>query len=266
MAEMVSALYNGHTDFDPHILSREDVTQAGARNPADTFNTSIGAANRLLTERELNENGLAYVDMNSNGFVKIESGNEGAVATSSLSGCTGVAAFAELPDGQQTAMVAHYDAISQTHHFTRADSPINKLPYTFRHEVGKETPIQVVVTYPEVVRHDVDLGNKESVFDEWHYLDQITTTASHLGEKVQVLFVPYRESAFELATYLGAGKHKGTSGIFYNGALVDFYRRFNQGFDHDRWLNPPTPPYETSWLEAARIRGALMNDWHALAL
>lgn len=263
MPEVASALHNGYTDFEPHLLDRSLVNQAAFR-AANNF-VGIGHVNRFYTEMEPATDGIAYVKMNSNGFVSLAPGQEGIAATSSLDGCTGVAAFAEMPNGEAKTMIAHYDEISQTHHFTRQDTPVNTLLYTFRHETGKAIPIQVVVTYPEAVCHAVDFGKQRGTFNEWHYLDQILTTAGYLGENTQVLFVPYRASLFDQAVYLAAGRHKGVLGIFYNGKLVDFEKRFSSGFNHHTWRAPHVPSYEHSNLEVIRTREELMNNWRHLA-
>lgn len=264
MAEIATRLF--HSDFEPRIVPGTLISEAGR---ASVSSAGIGIADRTFRESELPTGGVEYVDMGGNRCVTIPSGYEGVVATSSLAGCTGVAAFCEMPDGAIKAMVAHYDSISQSHHFTKQDSPLNNLLYTFKHEVG-EVPFQILVTYPEAVRHDSNFGSEQGHFDQWHYLAQIATTAAQLGDKVRVLFDPYHpveDSRCEVGSHLGlgrtlaAGKLHNTSGIFVNGKLVDFDYYLNPDFDPDKHWSHPRPGYGLDELERLRISSEFFNNW-----
>lgn len=182
---------------------------------------AIGSADRAQKDLRPDANGVAYVDMNASGRMTLEQGEDGIIATSSLAGCTGVAGFARRDDGTIATFVSHYDTISQTHHFTHQDSPVNSQMFGFKYDSGGElaTPIQYLVAYDATTHYNPMLGDRSKSFDEWTYLDQIQNTASQLGDKAEVLLLPYQGGQ---GNTLASGKLEGQEGIFWNGVKVDF--------------------------------------------
>lgn len=182
---------------------------------------AIGSADRVQRELVPDDSGVAYVDMNSSGRMTLEKNKDGIVATSALSGCTGVAGFARRTDGSIATFVSHYDTASQTYHFTHQDSPVNSQVFSFGYDAGTElaTPIQYLVAYDTTTHHNPMLGDRSGKFDEWTYLDQIQNTGSQLGENAEVLLLPYQS---EQGNTLASGRLNGEEGIFWNGVKVDF--------------------------------------------
>ena len=182
---------------------------------------AIGGADRMQRELTPDDSGVAYVDMNSSGRMTVEKDKDGIIATSALSGCTGVAGFARRTDGSIATFVSHYDTVSQTYHFTHQDSPVNSQMFGFGYDAGTElaTPIQYLVAYDTTTHHNPMLGDRSGKFDEWTYLDQIQNTGSQLGENAEVLLLPYQS---EQGNTLASGRLNGEEGIFWNGVKVDF--------------------------------------------
>jgi len=189
---------------------------------------AIGGADRSQKELTLDSRGIAYVDMNHSGRLRLGSGETGLIATSSLAGCTGVAGYAKRVDGSTAQFVSHYDAISQTWHFTHLDTPLNSQMYGFRHDAteGSEVDghISLLVAYPASERHNPAYGKRDGSFDTWTYLDQLETTAGYLGDNVRVLFLPYHNGD---GNSLAAGRTGTSEGIYWNGVRVDFEQSFN---------------------------------------
>jgi hypothetical protein len=184
---------------------------------------AIGSGDRIQREVQLDENGIAYIDMNKSGRLNLKPNEKGLIVTSSLAGCTGVAGFAKRKDGSTTQFVSHYDAISQTHHFTHKDSPINSQMYGLRYEATSqgelEGSIKLLVAYPESERANPRYGLRGGSFQEWTYLEQIETTATQLGADTEVLFLPYANGD---GNSLAAGSTDKTEGIYWNGVHIDF--------------------------------------------
>jgi hypothetical protein len=184
---------------------------------------AIGSGDRTQRELRLDENGIAYVDMNKSGRLNLASGERGLIVTSNLAGCTGVAGFAKRKDGSTAQFVSHYDAISQTSHFTHEDSPINSQMYGLRHDTTSqgelEGAVRMLVAYPESVRANPNYGLRSGSFNEWTYLEQIEMTASQLGSDTEVLFLPYKNGD---GNSLASGRTDQSEGIYWNGVLIDF--------------------------------------------
>jgi len=185
---------------------------------------ATGLADRGQAEMHLDENGIAYVDMNKSGRLNLEPGEKGLIVTSSLAGCTGVAGFAKRKDGSTAQFVSHYDAVSQTHHFTRKESPINSQMSGLRYEATRQDgeldgPIQLLVAYRESERANPLYRQRRGSFEEWTYLEQIEMTASELGADTEVLFLPYRDGD---GNSLAAGRSDNSEGIYWNGVHVNF--------------------------------------------
>lgn len=206
------------------VASEKIIGSAKAR---DLGFVAVGAADRAQREIQPDNNGIAYVDMNSSGRMVIENGKDAVIATSALSGCTGVAGFAKRTDGSIATFVSHYDTVSQTYHFTHQDSPLNSQLYGFGYDAGKDltTPIKLLVAYNATTHHNPALGDRSKVFDEWTYLDQIQNTSAQLGEKAEVLLLPYQSGQ---GSTLASGRINGEEGIFWNGVKVDFDAYFTQ--------------------------------------
>jgi hypothetical protein len=178
---------------------------------------AIGGADRIQRELTPDNNGVAYVDMNSSGRMTVDKDKNGIIATSALLGCTGVAGFARRADGMIATFVSHYDTVSQTYHFTHQNSPVNSQMFGFGFELA--TLIQYLVAYDATTNHDPMLGNRSGKFDEWTYLDQIQNTGSQLGENAEALLLPYQSGQ---GSTLASGRFDGVEGIFWNGIKVDF--------------------------------------------
>lgn len=210
----------GNKVIDLAVIRRSAIANAGM--------VAIGSGDRAQREMQLDENGIAYVGMNQSGRLRLGPGEIGIIATRSLAGCTGVAGFARRADGGTAQFVLHYDDISQTWHFTKQDTPINSQLYGFRYDAGRGSeivgPLQYVIAYPASQRSNPLYGQRQGVFEQWTYLDQIETTASHLGPDAQVLFLPYTEDGNSLA----AGRTESGEGIFWNGVRIDFAQYFPQ--------------------------------------
>lgn len=161
--------------------------------------------------------------MNKSGRLALALGEEGFIVTSSLAGCTGVAGFARHKDGSALQFVSHYDAISQTSHFTKKDSPINSQMYGFRYDATRQVeldgPVRLLVAYPGSERENPRYGQRIGVFQDWTYLEQIETTSAQLGSDTEVLFLPYNNGD---GNNLAAGRTDMVEGIFWNGVLVNF--------------------------------------------
>lgn len=184
---------------------------------------SVCFAERQQKDLETDERGIAYVDMNSSGRLALSKGQEGFIATSNLSGCTGVAGFAKGESGECLQFVSHYDSMSQIYYFTNQDSPINAQLWGFNHDsqAAKLNELaQIVIAYPSSEHFSPLLGNQQAAFNEWHYLDQLQGTASYLGQGTEVLFLPY--SPNERGHTLAAGRENGHEGIFWDGIKIDF--------------------------------------------
>lgn len=184
---------------------------------------AIGSGDRIQRELRTDENGIAYVDMNKSGRLNLQPGEKGLIVTSSLAGCTGVAGFAKRQDGGTTQFVSHYDAISQTHHFTHEDSPVNSQMYGIRYEATRDGEldgtIKLLVAYPESERANPRYGHRTGSFQEWTYLEQIEMTAAQLGADTEVLFLPYNNGD---GNSLAAGRTADSEGIFWNGVHINF--------------------------------------------
>lgn len=221
LAEVMSP-HHGERIIDPTDVQRSLIA-GGAGNVA------IGPSDRTQREMPLDEHGIAYVDMNHSGRLKLSEGETGVIATSNLAGCTGVAGFARRADGSTAQFVSHYDAISQTWHFTRQDTPVNTELYGFRYDAkdGSDVvgPLRYLVAYPATERSNPRYGQRQDSFEQWSYLDQIEMTAAQLGSDAQVLFLPYSNGD---GNGLAAGRTESSEGIFWNGAQVDFDQYFPQ--------------------------------------
>lgn len=222
LAEVTLPL-SGDRVIDPADVQRSLI----ARNAGIV---AIGSGDRSQREMQTDEHGIAYVDMNHSGRLKLAEGKTGVIATSSLAGCTGVAGFAKRADGGTAQFVSHHDAISQTWHFTRQDTPVNTELYGFRYYAkdGSEIvgPLQYLVAFPATERSNPRYGQRQGSFEQWFYLDQIETTAAQLGPDAQVLFLPYSNGD---GNCLAAGRTDDGEGIFWNGVRVDFAQYFPQG-------------------------------------
>ena len=183
----------------------------------------LGYVKESQATMRLNSHDIAYVEMNSSGRVSLEKNEMGVIATSGLMGCTGVAGFAKNRDGEIQSFVSHYDALSQNSRITGKDSPVNRDLYTFRYQVEKDdtqsTPLYVV-SYPASSCYDQDYGKRRGVFREWHYMDQINTTVTQLGNNAQVLLLPYELNS--QGHSLASGRIDGKEGIFWDGVYIDF--------------------------------------------
>ncbi|OVE79550.1 hypothetical protein BVY00_00110 [bacterium G20] len=184
---------------------------------------AIGMADRFQRENELDEAGVAYVDMNGSGRLELEADQIGIIATSSLSGCTGVAGFAKRVDGSTVQFISHYDPICQNGLFTGEDSPVNSDLYGFRYQATKKSElaglIRYVVAYENSEHSNPDYGKRNGEFKTWRYLDQIQVTATQLGPNAEILLFPY---SFYPGHNIAAGRIGGKEGIFWDGVNVDF--------------------------------------------
>lgn len=205
------------------VIKAEDIRRSLLAMDTGSIAIGIGVADTTTRDMQIDQFGIAYVDMNKSGRLNLGPGEHGIIATSSLAGCTGVAGFAKRKGGGSMQFVSHYDAISQTAHFTRQSSPINAQLYGFRHEAGKDDeldgPLQFLVAYPDEARRNPYYGKRHGSFQDWTYLDQIEMTASQLGPEAQVLFLPYNNGE---GNNLSAGSTDTAEGIFWNGLEVNF--------------------------------------------
>jgi hypothetical protein len=99
---------------------------------------ALGFADRLQRKLELDDDKVAFVDMNKSGRIELRHDEEGIIATSSLAGCTGVAGFVRENDGSVHAFISHYDPMSQNSILTGEDSLANRDMYRFNNEVQDE--------------------------------------------------------------------------------------------------------------------------------
>ncbi len=187
---------------------------------------TISYANPIQHEFQPDETGIAYVEMNSTGKMEINEEQDGLLVTSSLAGCTGVAGFAKRNDGTIATFVSHYDPLSQNYNFTKKSSPVNQDICCFHHQEthNKDAPpeLYIVIGYEEGSHLNPLYGKKHGKFDEWHYVDQINTTAGQLrlhGGAANILFMPYTAT---LGHSLGAGRIDGQEGIFWDGQKIYF--------------------------------------------
>ncbi len=220
LPEVITPLY-GKVEISPDSIRR-------SLTAGNVGIVAIGGADRMQREVVPDVNGVAYVDMNHSGRLQLGKGETGVVATSSLAGCTGVAGFARRTDGSTAQFVSHYDAISQTWHFTHQDTPLNSQMYGFRHDAKNgsnvDGHIQLLVAYPASERSNPLYGKREGSFDTWTYLDQIEMTAGQLGDEVQVLLLPYNNGD---GNSLAAGRTDASEGVFWNGVRVNFEEYFS---------------------------------------
>lgn len=204
-------------------------------NLAPVFDTEIirqahrdyEATGRLLNiifakpqeEKAIGEGKVAYVDMNQSGIAEMTPGQEGILATDALGGCTGVSGFARMPDGALNLMVSHYNETSQNFNNTGCSSPANLDMYGF---MRTNVPVLFVVAYHDSVFSPLqrDERKRNNPFEKWHYLDQIRTTATQLGENSKVIEIPYEPN--KTGHSLAAGRINGVEGIFWDGHRVDF--------------------------------------------
>lgn len=179
------------------------------------------------SQREImpDEHGIAYVKMNSSGRMELEQCEDGVIATSALADCTGVAGFARRRDGSVAAFISHYDPMCQHSRLTGTDSPVNQNLYSFQYQsqrdgVELDSPLLYVVAYPDSAHHDLNYGQKMGVFKDWHYVDQINTTANQLSDNARVLLLPYQ--LMSKGHTLASGRVDGQEGIFWDGVRIDF--------------------------------------------
>ncbi len=210
--------------FSPDIIRRAATT-------LDEQTGRIAAIGFAESQRErvVSPNSIEYVDMNQSGKAELLSGQEGLLATSALGECTGIAGFAKLKDGSIRLMISHYDAMAQNSQLTGKPSPAVNDMYSFRYTSelvdGRMASTDrfdkfYVVAHPDSVKSDPNYGDKRKIFDEWHYLDQIETTISQLGDRCRVIEIPYQLS--DTGHSLAAGLINGSEGIFWDGVQVNF--------------------------------------------
>lgn len=183
---------------------------------------AIGHTDRIQKQHEVDERSIAYVEMNKSGRITVEPGCDGVVATSSLAGCTGVSGYSRQKDGSIKSFVSHYDAMTQNYAFTHNDSPANGDLWTFKHETLTADPdgdTLIVIAYPRSVEREPNRGTRKGSHKEWHYLDQLETTAEYLDEGTEVLMLPYDMNSGHT---LASGRINGEEGIFWDGMPIDF--------------------------------------------
>lgn len=204
------------------VLSREDIRTA-ARSQSVGFVT-VGYVPELQKDLEPDENGIAYVDMNRSGRMKLDAHKEGVIATAALSGCIGVAGFARHVDGTTLQFVSHYDPMSQHYLISGRESNVNDDLYGFRYNATRSgrlaSELIFLVAYDPLLCTASDYGQKQGEFKKWHCLDQISTTAERLGAVARVLLLPY-DLSLEGHT-LAAGRCNGVEGIFWDEEPIDF--------------------------------------------
>lgn len=205
----------GEVIVDPAAITR-------SLRSKDVGFIAMGFASGYQKEMQVDEHGIAYVEINKSGRLEIPQGKDGIIATNSLAGCTGVAGFAKRIDGSIATFVSHYDPMSQNSLLTGEDSPVNKELYGFRYQATKEglaSHIHYLVAYPNSEHSNPEYGNRKGVFKDWRYLDQISMTAGQLGSTSEVLLLPYDQG---FGHSLASGRVGDNEGIFWDGVQVDF--------------------------------------------
>lgn len=205
-----------------------------------TSNVEVGVADMRQHRRELNENGIAYVDMNAAGRLLLKDGEEGLIATNSLAGCTGIAGFAKY-DGGSLQFVGHFDRRSEALIIEREyfdplraiGSGRNIMPPPESHRVipssynlsefykwaveGGATEVDLVVAYG---------GHKEdfyALFGLGNYIvhhGNVTSSTEDNKPIKKMYLLPYDD--VQRGHYLAAGRYEGREGIFWDGTKLDF--------------------------------------------
>lgn len=200
----------------------ERIHRAGFARGQELGVFCLGMYQRAQREVTPNQERIGYVEMNSSGRMDLAANEEGLLATSSLGGCTGVAGFAKRKDGSMATFISHYDPLSQSGILTGEPSPASSDMYRFCNEVSDEDldgDRCYVVAYADVEHSNPGHGKRVGQFKQWHYVDQLDTTATQLGAKSKVIFLPYKfnDKGHNLAT----GRDANTEGIFWNGYKID---------------------------------------------
>lgn len=224
------------------LISHELVRASG--QVACSREITIEDVHAEQVNREPDSSGVAYVEMNSAGRLLLHSGQEGIIVTDSLAGCTGIAGFAELSDGQTAQFVGHFtplseDLIIQKEMFdplraigtgksilSRSPGYAIPTPYNlqnFYNWAKKENArrVEMFVAYG---------GRKEDFYRMFGLGNYILQTPA-------VVHPPYNESVrikrtlllsydgTQRAHFLAAGRIHGKEGIFWDGMQLDFTHR-----------------------------------------
>jgi len=203
----------------------ERIRNAAYARGKDLGSVAIGFVQHPQEAMSPNDEHIAYVGMNQSGRMDVKPEEDGVIATSALAGCTGIAGFAERKDGSIATFISHYDTIAQNSLFTGKDSPANKDLYAFRYQAKDEEldgDRYYVIAYEKNEHNNPDYGQRQGVFKDWRYLDQLDTTATQLGENSKVIFLPYDQWDHGGSGHsLASGKSDGVEGIFWDGQKID---------------------------------------------
>ncbi len=168
---------------------------------------------------------LIYVGMNDTLRVRLRSEQEAVVATGSLSGCTGVAGFAEYSDGSARQFVSHWSP-GHTSYNSRGVPMAASAAQDIRHfdyAASEDTPLEVtyLIAYPKSEHEEPDFGERSGLFASWHPVDQLQVEAQQLTPNSRVLYLPYTYSEDGNGHTLAAGRRDGRNGIFWDGMYID---------------------------------------------
>jgi hypothetical protein len=145
-------------------------------------------------EKELPENGLLFIGMNSAAYTKVPFGKAAQVYTLGLAGCTGVAGTAQI-EGGTLAGISHFDAMVDADNRENGIGPSERYMNRFiriARACGAEA-IQLAVKYAALHHFDEHYGEYGDNYADWHFVDQLVSFAEEAEEDVNVTIEPYED-------------------------------------------------------------------------
>jgi hypothetical protein len=145
-------------------------------------------------EKDLPENGLLFVGMNSAAYTKVPLERMAQVYTLGIAGCTAIAASAKIEKGT-LAGVSHFDVIVDEDLREYGHCPSERFMNRFisvARKCGAET-IKLSIKYAEMHQNDPRYGKFGGDYDDWFFLDQLESFTEEAEQDMDVTIEPYED-------------------------------------------------------------------------